>query len=211
MYQPVARNRRPGITNPARRGRARPASCSGTSRRGGSCRRWRRCRATCSTLYTPDRASQVASDIDEVECNSSAASSNDLSSALPAIGRRSFLDAFDLGVRQPALTCDQHVLAPLVPALAVPTRPQDQQLAFPRRQGVLRQDVGGEHQPPAQQIGMVGERAEDVEHLAIRSAHPAANNSARRGSSVSRRTASRGGGVLMHHPRTSTVRRTCGP
>ena len=154
--------------------------------------------SNCSAEYTAESASQVGSDIDDVECNSSAATSNDLSRASPS--HRPPVPpstAFDLGIGQAALTCDQHVLAPLVPALAVPTGPQDQQLAVPCRQRRLRQDVGGEHQPPAEQIGMVGERGEDVEHLAIGPAQPRANSSARRGSSVSRRTGSRGGGVLI--------------
>ena len=127
----------------------------------------------CSAVYTAESASQVGSDIDDVACNSSAATNNDLSGAAQSVGRRSFLDAFDLGVGQPALTGDQHVLAPLVPALAVPARAQDQQLAVPCRQGALRQDMDGEHQPPAQQIGMVGERREDVEHLTVGPAHAA--------------------------------------
>ena len=60
-----------------------------------------------------------------------------------------------------------HVLAELVAAAAVPAGTQDEQLAVAFGQRVLRQHVGGEHQPALQHVGVVGEGAEDVERRAI--------------------------------------------
>ena len=80
---------------------------------------------------------------------------------------RTGLDRLDLLGGDLALEGNEHVLAPLVPRPAVPAGAQDQQLAVPSRQGVLRHDVTGEHQPALHHVGVVAERPEDVDDLAV--------------------------------------------
>ena len=74
----------------------------------------------------------------------------------------------DLVGGDPALLGDQHVLAPLVRTMAVPAGAQDQQLALAGIEGVLREHVGGEHQPAFQHVGVVPEHSEDVQRIARR-------------------------------------------
>ncbi len=68
---------------------------------------------------------------------------------------------------------DGDVLTPLVGRLAVPPGAEDEQLAVAGGQRALRQHVVREHDPPLQQLRVVGERGEDVERRAVGSRHAA--------------------------------------